>query len=110
MAWDRVTLRGFKSEMSPMRGKVNARTGWRFEGWRACQDLDRDGLGGVPRWFRCSRCNSLVTHGMVQVGGCHCGNRRLLTALSLTWWEIVSLKLGRYPLDTRERDAVRPWR
>lgn len=84
-------------------------TGWRHEGWRSCQDLNTETVKGVPRWFRCQRCNQLVTHGMVQMGGCmKCGTRRLHGARTLSWPEILALKLGRLPLDDRERAEVRP--
>lgn len=92
--------------MKKRRFDVKPRTGWRYEGWRACTDLiDPE---GVPRWFRCLKCNEIVTHGLVRQGGCVCGNRRLQPARELTWWEIVQLKLGRFPLTEQERAAVRP--
>jgi hypothetical protein len=84
------------------------RTGWRHEGWRSCKDLNLEGMEGVPRWFRCQKCNALVTHGQVQTGGCECGNRRLHPANMLTWPEIVLLKLGRFRLNAREQTDVRP--
>ena len=83
-------------------------TGWRVRGWRSCADLNRIEIQGVPRWFRCQRCNSLVTHGQVEQGGCRCGNRRLHGARMLTWPEILALKLGLLRLDKRERDEVQP--
>ena len=81
--------------------------GWRYEGWRSCRDLAE--MDGVPRWFRCQKCNALVTHGQIQCGGCECGNRRLHPANVLTWPEIVLLKLGRFRLTDREKQLVRPW-
>lgn len=79
-------------------------TGWRYEGWRSCADVD-----GVPRWFRCQRCNALVTHGHIQLGGCGaCGTRRLMPAQILSWSEILALKLGRYPFTATEAEWVRP--
>ena len=84
-------------------------TGWRHEGWRSCQDLQTEDVSGVPRWFRCQRCNHLVTHRMVQMGGCmKCGTRRIHGARILSWAEILFLKLGWFPLDARERTEVRP--
>lgn len=85
-------------------------TGWRYEGWRSCRDLEEENLEQIPRWFRCmeSRCNRLVTHGQVSLGGCICGNRRLTQARLLTWMEILLVKLGWFPLDSRERKSVAP--
>ena len=82
--------------------------GWKVLGWRSCADLNTIEISGVPRWFRCQRCNALVTHGQVELGGCRCGNRRFHGARMLTWPEILGLKLGRFPLDKRERAEIRP--
>lgn len=88
--------------------------GWRYEGWRACEDLTSQEINGVPRWFRCQRCNGLVTHGMIQAGGCaSCGGRRIMPAMELSWKEILLLKCGLLPLNVRERAEVGPlwaWR
>ena len=89
--------------------QVKAPTGWKTQGWRSCADLNTIEINGVPRWFRCQRCNVLVTHGQVDKGGCAaCGNRRLHGARMLTWPEILLLKLGYFPMNARERTEVQP--
>lgn len=94
----------FKAQFGP-----KLPTGWRTHGWRSCADLNIIEIAGVPRWFRCQRCNALVTHGQLHEGGCGaCGNRRLHGARMLTWVEIALLKMGYFPLDKRETAAVRP--
>jgi hypothetical protein len=56
------------------------------------------------------RCERLVTRGQVAKGGCTCGVRKVCGCIELTWGEIVKLKLGLYPLNPEERDAIRPLR
>jgi hypothetical protein len=87
--------------------KVEVPTGWKYEGWRACKDLDR-AMGGIPRYLRCMRCYRLVTHGDVSLGGCICGNRKLNPANGLTWVEIALLKMGWFRLKDWEIEAIHP--
>lgn len=82
--------------------------------WDECDDIEiRDESGLIyagPRYFRCARpeCHCLVTHGMVQGGGCWCGNRRLAVALRLTTEEKNLLKRGYYPLVGWEVEQIAP--
>ena len=79
--------------------------------WRHSRDIETSPDIWCPRYFRCTdpRCLRLVTHGFVALGGCACGNPRLIAAGRLTWWECVGLKMGRYALTAVEGTLIRPW-
>ena len=82
--------------------------------WTECDDLEvtDDGrlLYAGPRYLRCTRaeCHHLVTHGMIALGGCWCGNRRLGVAFRLTTEEKNLLKRGYYPLMDWEAAQIQP--
>lgn len=83
--------------------------------WDECADVrviadDGEVLYNGPRYMRCTRpeCLLLVTHGMIEQGGCWCGNRRLAVSLRLTVVERERLKAGYYPLNFWERVAIEP--
>jgi hypothetical protein len=84
-------------------------TGWRWSGWRSCKDVQIPGvMENTPRYLRCMRCFRLVTHGETRLGGCVCGYRKMNPANSLSWGEILLLKLGWFPLDAWERSEIHP--
>ncbi len=87
----------------PIKSKTVKRT-WKNSGWRMCAD-DRQ---GCPRYLRCTRCFSVVTHGQIDLGGCVCGERKLNPARELLWGEILMLKFGWYVLNSGETNAIRP--
>lgn len=70
-----------------------------------CGDIRiRDDNGSVlfegPRFLRCthSECGELITHAMIQGGGCTCGGRRVKPAVKVKDKEKTALILGEYPL------------
>src|SRR5262245_18288381 len=73
-------------------------------GWRECLDVE-----GVPRYLRCCRCYTLVTHGQVRTGGCVCGWARFNPAIMLTALEALLLKVGWFPLNEQERQRIEPF-
>ncbi len=81
------------------------------DNWRDSRDIELAPGQWAPRYFRCTdaRCLRLVTYGQVALGGCICGNPRVIAAGRLDWHECVRLKLGFYPLCPRELAAIRPW-
>ncbi len=83
--------------------------------WSDCEDIEvysdeQQLLYAGPRYLRCTRseCHELVTQGMVQKGGCWCGNRRLYVAFRLTTTEKAMLKRGYYPLLIWEASQIQP--
>lgn len=79
--------------------------------WRDSRDIELTPGQWAPRYFRCTdaRCLRLVTYGQIALGGCQCGNPRLVAAGRLDWRERVRLKLGCYPLTDLEAELIRPW-
>lgn len=82
--------------------------------WAEPEDIIVTDQGQVlysgPKYVRCTRieCLSLVTQGMVQQGGCWCGNRRVGVVHLLTKAERRRLKAGYYPLTTWEQVLIAP--
>lgn len=66
----------------------------------------------APRYYRCTnaQCVKLVTYGQLRLGGCVCGNGRLVASGPLSLSEKLGLKVGKYPLTEREYAAVAPVR
>ncbi len=90
--------------------KVRIPMGWLHKGWRSCQDVTvKNGPQGAPRYLRCRTCWRLVTHGMVHNGGCICGYREMGETISLTWAEMILLKLGWFMLRDWEENDIRPF-
>jgi len=79
--------------------------------WRDSRDIELAPGQWAPRYFRCTdaRCLRLVTYGQVALGGCQCGNPRVIAAGRLEWLERVRLKLGLYPLTPGEAALIHPW-
>jgi hypothetical protein len=78
--------------------------------WRDSRDIEIEPGHWAPRYFRCTdaRCLRLVTYGQVALGGCVCGNGRLVPAGRLDRRERWGLKLGRYALTGQELAGIRP--
>ena len=92
---------------------ANARTGPLR--WTDCEDLrvlndHGDVIYNGPKYFRCRQtdCHELVTHWIVEQGGCVCGSRRLEPAYRLRPDEEERLRTGYYPLVSWEVEAIQP--